>query len=146
MEDAWVFRPHVGLDLLGNLSDLIPNDVVVDILIRLPGESLLRFQCVCKDWYLLIQHPIFLRMRSAQVQTCSKYVTEREKRLREYRQNIKSSYQPLHKDLYAMQPTTIFVPSFFKAITENTEESLRDIISEPSPGVYIFEMLQPRFL
>jgi hypothetical protein len=32
-----------------------------------------------------------------------------------------------------------------KAINDNTEESLRSIISEPSPGVLTFEMLQPRF-
>ncbi|KAF5189099.1 Histone-lysine n-methyltransferase atx4 [Thalictrum thalictroides] len=42
-----------------------------------------------------------------------------------------------------MHPTTFFFPSFIKSITENTEESLRSIISEPSPGVYTFEMLQP---
>ncbi|KAF5181018.1 2-oxoglutarate and iron-dependent oxygenase domain-containing protein [Thalictrum thalictroides] len=53
--------------------------------------------------------------------------------------------RPLHKQIYDMHPTTFFVPSFIKAITENTEESLRSIISEPSPGVYTFEMLQPDF-
>ncbi|KAF5194286.1 2-oxoglutarate (2OG) and Fe(II)-dependent oxygenase superfamily protein, partial [Thalictrum thalictroides] len=64
---------------------------------------------------------------------------------KEYRQYIISSYQPLHKQIYDMHPTTFFVPSFIKTITENTEESLRSIISEPSPGVYTFEMLQPDF-
>ncbi|KAL5726592.1 2-oxoglutarate and iron-dependent oxygenase domain-containing protein cp2 [Ranunculus cassubicifolius] len=53
--------------------------------------------------------------------------------------------RPLHKELYSMHPTTFFVPSFLNAITENTEESLRSIISEPSPGIYTFEMLQPQF-
>ncbi|KAG6753874.1 hypothetical protein POTOM_041876 [Populus tomentosa] len=64
---------------------------------------------------------------------------------REYRQKIISHYKPLKRELYSMHPVTFFVPSFMKAINDNTEESLRSIISEPSPGVLTFEMLQPRF-
>lgn len=44
-----------------------------------------------------------------------------------------------------MQAANFFVPSFLRAISENTEESLRSIMNEPSPGVYTFEMLQPHF-
>lgn len=64
---------------------------------------------------------------------------------REYRQKIISNYKPLHKELYNVHPATFFVPSFIQAITDNTDESFRSIISEPSPGVYTFEMLQPSF-
>lgn len=53
--------------------------------------------------------------------------------------------QPLHKELYTLHPTTFFLPSFLKAISDNTEESFRSMMSEPSPGVFTFEMLQPRF-
>ncbi|PIA33455.1 hypothetical protein AQUCO_04100111v1 [Aquilegia coerulea] len=76
-----------------------------------------------------------------------RYLTDHDRiqKHKEYRQYIISSYQPLHKEIYVMHPATFFVPSFIKAITENTEESLRSIISEPSPGVYTFEMLQPHF-
>ncbi|KAG8661571.1 hypothetical protein MANES_01G016000v8 [Manihot esculenta] len=66
-------------------------------------------------------------------------------RHREYRQKIISNYQPLNRELYAMHPSTFFVPSFIKAISDNTEESFRSIMSEPSPGVFTFEMLQPQF-
>ncbi|PON87013.1 Prolyl 4-hydroxylase, alpha subunit [Trema orientale] len=69
----------------------------------------------------------------------------RVQRHKEYRQKIISSYQPLYRELYTMQAANFFVPSFLKAITENTEESLRSIMSEPSQGVYTFEMLQPHF-
>lgn len=44
-----------------------------------------------------------------------------------------------------MHPATTFVPSFLKAISDNTEESFRSIMSEPSPGVFAFDMLQPGF-
>jgi hypothetical protein len=47
--------------------------------------------------------------------------------------------------LYTLVPTVCFVPAFLKAINENTEESFRNIISEPSPGVFVFDMLQPSF-
>lgn len=64
---------------------------------------------------------------------------------REYRQKIISNYQPLHRELYTMHAANFFVPSFLKAISENSEESFRNIMTEPSPGVFTFEMLQPRF-
>lgn len=53
--------------------------------------------------------------------------------------------QPLHRELYTMHPETTFVPSFLKAISDNTEESFRSIMSEPSPGIFTFEILHPRF-
>ncbi|KAK6134234.1 hypothetical protein DH2020_032039 [Rehmannia glutinosa] len=51
----------------------------------------------------------------------------------------------LHRDLYTMHAANFFVPSFLRAINENTEQGFRSIMSEPSPGIFIFEMLQPRF-
>ena len=53
--------------------------------------------------------------------------------------------QPLHRELYNLVPRLCFVPSFLKAINENTEDSFRSIISEASPGVFVFDMLQPSF-
>ncbi|KAK4342574.1 hypothetical protein RND71_038390 [Anisodus tanguticus] len=64
---------------------------------------------------------------------------------REYRQKIISNYQPLHRELYTMHAASFFVPSFLKAVNENTEKSFRSIVSEPFTGVLTFEMLQPRF-
>ncbi|KAK1359480.1 2-oxoglutarate and Fe(II)-dependent oxygenase superfamily protein [Heracleum sosnowskyi] len=64
---------------------------------------------------------------------------------KEYRERIISTYRPLHRELYQMTPGSFFVPSFLNAISENTEEGFRNIISEPSPGVLTFDMLQPQF-
>lgn len=53
-----------------------------------------------------------------------------------------------------MHTTNFFGPSFIKAISENSKESCKSIISEPSPGVIIsepspsvltFEILQTYF-
>ncbi|KAH9322768.1 hypothetical protein KI387_017407, partial [Taxus chinensis] len=63
----------------------------------------------------------------------------------EYREKIIKHYQPLNRDLYTLNPDRFFVQSFIDAIKENTEESFKRIISEPSPGVYAFSMLQPGF-
>ncbi|KAG8366675.1 hypothetical protein BUALT_Bualt17G0104200 [Buddleja alternifolia] len=64
---------------------------------------------------------------------------------REYRQKIISNYQRLHRELYTMHAANFFLPSFLKAINENTEQGFKNIMSEPCPGVFTFEMLQPRF-
>ncbi|XP_038707456.1 2-oxoglutarate and iron-dependent oxygenase domain-containing protein CP2-like isoform X2 [Tripterygium wilfordii] len=69
----------------------------------------------------------------------------RVQRHREYRQKIISNYQPLYKEIYTMHARNFFVPSFLKAIDGNTKDSFRSIMAEPSPGVYTFEMFQPRF-
>ncbi|XP_074373639.1 2-oxoglutarate and iron-dependent oxygenase domain-containing protein CP2-like [Apium graveolens] len=69
----------------------------------------------------------------------------RRKLNKEYREGILSTYRPMHRELYQMNPTRFFVPSFLKAVSENTEEGFRNIISEPSPGILTFEMLQPEF-
>ncbi|XP_059433419.1 2-oxoglutarate and iron-dependent oxygenase domain-containing protein CP2-like isoform X4 [Corylus avellana] len=76
--------------------------------------------------------------------SCLRWYTKVQ-RHREYRKKIISNYQPLHRELYTMHAANFFVPSFLKAINDNTKESLRSIMTEPSPGVYTFEMLQPHF-
>ncbi|CAE5959660.1 unnamed protein product [Arabidopsis arenosa] len=62
-----------------------------------------------------------------------------------YWQRIKSNYQPLCRDLYNFDPELFLLPSFRKAISDNTEESFRRIISEPFPGVFVFKLFQPDF-
>lgn len=72
----------------------------------------------------------------------------RAKKHKEYRQKIISNYQPLYRDLYQLDATTFFVPSFIEAFMvsdSNRDQSIKSIMSEPAPGVYTFNMLQPRF-
>uniref|UniRef100_A0A1S4C5H6 F-box protein At3g10430 n=1 Tax=Nicotiana tabacum TaxID=4097 RepID=A0A1S4C5H6_TOBAC len=38
-----------------------PKDLAVDILLKLPVESLLRFKCVCKNWYEIMKSHSFIR-------------------------------------------------------------------------------------
>ncbi|XAR68182.1 hypothetical protein NMG60_11003223 [Bertholletia excelsa] len=42
------------------MSDYLPGDVLIEILSRLPVKSLLRFTCVCRQWYSLITNPNFI--------------------------------------------------------------------------------------
>jgi hypothetical protein len=54
--------------------------------------------------------------------------------------------QPLHPELYKMNPAAFFLPSFLRAIRGNTAESFMDIIHEViAPSVYAFPMLRPVF-
>lgn len=43
-----------------NFSDL-PEDLVMEILSRLPVKCLLQLKCVSKNWYVLIENPIFIQ-------------------------------------------------------------------------------------
>ncbi|XP_074297924.1 F-box/kelch-repeat protein At3g23880-like [Silene latifolia] len=40
----------------------MPLDVILEILILLPAKSVLRFKCVCKEWYNLINNPLFAKL------------------------------------------------------------------------------------
>jgi F-box interacting protein len=42
------------------MSDYLPDEVVVDILQRLPVKSLLRFRLICRSWNSLITTPAFI--------------------------------------------------------------------------------------
>ncbi|CAL5406732.1 unnamed protein product [Camellia sinensis] len=42
------------------MSDYIPPELLIDILTRLPAETLVRFTLVCKSWYSLITSPSFI--------------------------------------------------------------------------------------
>ena len=39
----------------------LPEDILVEILVRLPVKSLVRFRCVCNSWFSLLTHPRFVR-------------------------------------------------------------------------------------
>ncbi|KAK1387072.1 2-oxoglutarate and Fe(II)-dependent oxygenase superfamily protein [Heracleum sosnowskyi] len=71
--------------------------------------------------------------------------SERVKSIREYKQRIRSSYQPMHRELFEMNFTGFLVPSLLEAINESTENGVRRIISEPTPGLIIFDMFKPEF-
>ncbi|KAI8558425.1 hypothetical protein RHMOL_Rhmol04G0092200 [Rhododendron molle] len=48
------------------MSDYIPDELLIEILARLPVASLLRFQSVCKSWYSLITNPGFITKHLSQ--------------------------------------------------------------------------------
>ncbi|CAM6105754.1 unnamed protein product [Calypogeia fissa] len=70
---------------------------------------------------------------------------ERARKHREYRERIRHNYQPLHQELYALDPEQFFERTFLDAVKEGTEEAFRKILTEHSPGVFTFTMLDPKF-
>ncbi|KAG6541488.1 hypothetical protein Mapa_017163 [Marchantia paleacea] len=70
---------------------------------------------------------------------------ERARKHREYRERIRYNYQPLHEELYSLDPDRFFDRTFLDAVKDGSEEALRKIITEHSPGVYTFNMLDPTF-
>ncbi|XP_059641858.1 putative F-box protein At3g16210 [Cornus florida] len=43
-----------------DIYQLLPQDVIIEILSRLPVKSLLRARVVCKNWYTIIKNPSFV--------------------------------------------------------------------------------------
>ncbi|CAH9130189.1 unnamed protein product [Cuscuta epithymum] len=41
-------------------TTFLPNDIILEILKRLPAKSLMRFKCVSKGWLNMILHPFFI--------------------------------------------------------------------------------------
>ncbi|XP_078153521.1 2-oxoglutarate and iron-dependent oxygenase domain-containing protein CP2-like isoform X2 [Carex rostrata] len=83
------------------------------------------------------------------MEVLSRYLPQEERikvhKHKEYRKNIINTYKPLHRELFTINPAAFFLESFIKAVSDNTEESIRSIMLEPSPGIYTFPMLQPSF-
>jgi hypothetical protein len=59
--------------------------------------------------------------------------------------NWKNYVQQLHRELFTLNPSAFFVPSFLQAVNINTEDAFRSIVTELTPGLYMFQMLQPAF-
>ncbi|KAK1388381.1 putative PKHD-type hydroxylase [Heracleum sosnowskyi] len=71
--------------------------------------------------------------------------SERVKSIREYKQRIRSSYRPMHRELFEMNFTSFLVPSLLEALNDSPENGVRKIISEPTPGLITFDMFKPEF-
>ncbi|XP_028760809.1 putative F-box protein At3g16210 [Neltuma alba] len=41
-------------------NTFLPHEIIINILKRLPVKSLIRFQCVCKNWKNLLKDPLFI--------------------------------------------------------------------------------------
>lgn len=55
----------------------LTQDIIEDILLRLPVKSLIRFKCVCKQWFSLITDPTFAKWHLAQATNDEKYMDRR---------------------------------------------------------------------
>ena len=42
-------------------SEFLPHDLLIQVPLRLPAKSLLRFRCVSKSWFSLISDPQFAK-------------------------------------------------------------------------------------
>ncbi|PHT85412.1 hypothetical protein T459_07518 [Capsicum annuum] len=44
-------------------NNKVPHDIIIEILLKLPAKSLLRFKGVCKSWRSLIEDSRFINLR-----------------------------------------------------------------------------------
>ncbi|CAH9145295.1 unnamed protein product [Cuscuta epithymum] len=53
----------------GYSTPLLPNDMILEILKRLPAKSLMRFKCVSKGWLNMILHPFLIESHQNHART-----------------------------------------------------------------------------
>ncbi|CAL5336673.1 unnamed protein product [Camellia sinensis] len=80
-----------------SMSDYIPNELIIEILVRLPVQSLLRFTSVCKSWHSLITNPSFITKHLNQTITDRKRNSDKLL-LRLYTDNDKKEHYLLCSD------------------------------------------------
>nr|GMD41380.1 putative F-box protein At3g52320 [Ipomoea batatas] len=61
---------------VSDASPSLPEDMVAEILSRLPVESLLRFKCACKNWRQLIQQHDFVEKHHRHAAICFYYINQ----------------------------------------------------------------------
>ena len=47
--------------LINSAGPDFDDDIITEILLRVPAKSLIRFRCVCKSWRALISDPSFVQ-------------------------------------------------------------------------------------
>src|SRR6266545_6233735 len=62
----------------------------------------------------------------------------------EYCALIQKRYKPLHRHLFTLREE-MFVPSLVQAVRAKHPDALRKLCTEVHPGIYVFDMLAPRF-
>lgn len=50
------------------MEQVLPFDIIPHILSRLPVKTLMKFKCVCREWFSIIESPYFARLHSNQSQ------------------------------------------------------------------------------
>ncbi|XP_028083969.1 F-box/kelch-repeat protein At3g06240-like isoform X1 [Camellia sinensis] len=95
--------------MLSNRDRNLPEDVVIEILSRLPVKSLLRFKCVCRYWCTLIKSPDFISKHFNQENNnghllVHHYISDIDRyAISLFRDETLSGIPPLHENLDHLQ-------------------------------------------
>ncbi|KAI3900203.1 hypothetical protein MKW92_042463 [Papaver armeniacum] len=91
---------------------ILPEDVIFQILIWLPVQSLLRFKSVCRSWYVLIKSSHFIQRHTTTIAVNDKNISR-----------LGSTFICRHQSLETQEPT----PSFYFLSEEGGFKELEDL-------------------
>ncbi|KAK3019253.1 hypothetical protein RJ639_004458 [Escallonia herrerae] len=80
------------------MSDYIPQELILQILTRLPPKSLLRFRCVSKSWCYLISSPNFIAMHTRQLTLSNHFTNNTRTLIRRYNLTQRKELYSVHFD------------------------------------------------
>ncbi|KAK6134424.1 hypothetical protein DH2020_031856 [Rehmannia glutinosa] len=75
------------------MSDYLPQEVLINILTRLPPKSLIKFRCVSKSWNSLISSPYFITLHAQQSTCATNHFI-----IRSYSKNQNAEIYSVHSD------------------------------------------------
>lgn len=101
----------LNLPKLGDMSS-IPEDIVVDILLRLPVKSIIRFKSVCKGWCALIESPEFVNRHFAHGNNPERLLVRHFKDIEDYSFRLYSDVTDSTRE----EPEHLQIPSAVKYI------------------------------
>ncbi|CAN6969256.1 unnamed protein product, partial [Brassica oleracea var. botrytis] len=100
-------------------SNLIPVDLLIDILTRVPAKSIARFRCVSKFWASSILHRQFLTLPKVILKEKTKLITAQKRKEKIARMYL--SYDPMGKQFKVLCMTTTSSPY---EVRDNTHQVL----------------------
>ncbi|XP_059640111.1 putative F-box protein At5g52610 isoform X2 [Cornus florida] len=94
---------------------LIPDDVIIDILLRLPVKSLIRARAVCKNWYTIIKNTSFVAKHFNRHTNSGRLFVHRHDKISEkyvfslYPDQTLAGSSPVYQDLVVDMPDKLWV-------------------------------------
>ncbi|KAF5177608.1 hypothetical protein FRX31_032809 [Thalictrum thalictroides] len=122
-------------------SNVLPYEIMFDILLRLPVKSLGRFRCVSKSWQTLVANPYFANMHLNR---------SKENKSLKVKLMVKDTHQKLstldYEDSYRFRSGTLVNDNIHWVASAHATTSIKNLIAFDIEGENFREELERRYM